>query len=67
MKITVNRTLEEYPEVSLTIRGLLDRKGWKFPLLVVRVDGRLVERTEYETFPVRDGADVDICHLVSGG
>lgn len=67
MKITVNRTPEEHPEESLTVRELLNRKGWNFPLLIVRVNGALVEREGYETARLRDGADVDICHLVSGG
>jgi sulfur carrier protein len=67
MKITVNRIPEEHPEESLTVRQILSRKGWSFPLLIVRVDGALVERTDYETALVRDGADVELCHLVSGG
>jgi thiamine biosynthesis protein ThiS len=67
MKIIVNRIAEEHPEESLTIRQILDRKGWSFPLIIVRVDGRLVERADYGTTQVRDGADVDLYHLVSGG
>ncbi len=67
MKITVNRSPEEHPEETLTVRQILDRKGWNFPLLIVRVDGALVEREDYAKFQVRDGADVDIHHLVSGG
>lgn len=67
MKILVNHVAEEHPEDSLTIRQVLDRKGWTFPLLVVSVDGTLVPRDQYDTFRVRDGADVSLLHLVSGG
>lgn len=67
MKITVNRICEEYPEEVMTVKRLLERKSWNFPLLIVRVDGVLVERKDYGTFQVRDGADVDVHHLVSGG
>ncbi len=67
MKITVNRIPEEHPEESLTIRQILDRKGWSFPLIIVRVDGVLVARENYDAFRVRNGADVDLYHLVSGG
>jgi len=67
MKITVNRIAEEYPEESLTLRQVLKRKGWSFPLIIAKVDGSLVEREEYDTFRIRDGADLDLYHLVSGG
>ena len=67
MKILVNHIQEEHPEPSLTIRQVLDRKGWNFPLLVVSVDGTLVPREQYDSFRVGDGADVSLLHLVSGG
>jgi thiamine biosynthesis protein ThiS len=67
MKITVNRYPEEHPEETLTVRQLLERKGWNFPLLIVQVNGVLVERADYETTAVRDGCEVDLHHLVSGG
>lgn len=67
MKITVNKKREEYPEDSLSIRQLLERKGWNFPLLIVRVNGALVKRENYDSATVEEGADVDLCHLVSGG
>lgn len=67
MKITVNRTAEEHPEEALTVRQILERKGWNFPLLIVQVNGALVDRAAYETTVVRDGDEVDLHHLVSGG
>jgi len=67
MKITVNRIPEEYPEESLTLRQILDRKGWSFPLIIAKVDGALVERKDYKTVRIRNGADLDLYHLVSGG
>lgn len=67
MRILVNHIPEEHPEDALTIRQILERKGWNFPLLVVSVGGVLVERHQYDTFVVRDGADVGLLHLVSGG
>jgi len=67
MKITINRTPEEHAGEFLTVRQILDSKGWNFPLLIVRVDGMFVERKDYETTLVRDGAEVDVIHLMSGG
>lgn len=54
-------------EGDITVRELLDRLGFVFPLLVVRVDGALVPRGEYDTTRVAGDADVQVLHLVSGG
>lgn len=54
-------------ENGLTVAGLLEKRRFTFPLLVVRIDGRLVERDAYATTPVEDGADVQVLHLLAGG
>ncbi len=54
-------------EAGLTVAGLLERRRFTFPLLVVRIDGRLVERGSYADTPVEDGSDVQVLHLMSGG
>ncbi|NLJ46903.1 MAG: sulfur carrier protein ThiS [Treponema sp.] len=67
MKIVLNHNPEEFPGDSLTIRQILDHKGWSFPLIIARVNGVLVDRKDWATTSVRDGAEVDLHHLVSGG
>ena len=67
VKIVLNHNPEEFPEDSLTIRQILDLKGWSFPLIIARVDGTLVDRKEWETASVRDGSVVELHHLLSGG
>lgn len=67
MKIVLNHNSEEFPGDSVTIRQILDFKGWSFPLIIARVDGILVHRNEWNTAAVRDGAVVDLHHLLSGG
>jgi thiamine biosynthesis protein ThiS len=64
--IRVNGEAMEH-EAGLTVAGLLKRRGFTFPLLVVRIDGRLVERGAYAATEVDDGADVQVLHLISGG
>lgn len=67
VKIVLNHNPEEFPGDSLTIRQILDLKGWSFPLIIARVDGTLVDRKEWERTAVRDGSVVDLHHLLSGG
>ena len=67
MKVKVNGESRELPEGTATIRDLLDALRFSFPLLIVRVNGRLVERGAYAATHVSEGDEVDVYHLVSGG
>jgi thiamine biosynthesis protein ThiS len=67
MKIILNNTAEEFLQETLTINELLNLKKYSFRMLVVRINGALVKKEEYKTAAVRDGDDVMILHLVSGG
>ena len=50
-----------------TISELLRRMNYKFPLVVVKVNGRVVPREKFIDSKVPDRAKVDIIHLTSGG
>ncbi len=67
MRITVNFEAEELPGESTTVAGLLKLKRYSFPLIIVRIGGALVQRADYETAVIRDGDEVELYHLVSGG
>jgi len=67
MTVTVNGEVRELPEGTATVRALLDAMRYSFPLLIVRVNGRLVERASYASEPIAAGDLVDVYHLVSGG
>ncbi|MDA8426389.1 MAG: sulfur carrier protein ThiS, partial [Treponema sp.] len=62
-----NGELRELPDGTATVRALLDEVRYSFPLLIVRVNGSLVERGAYSRAPVSDGDEVEVYHLVSGG
>ncbi len=52
---------------GMTIRDVLTARNYRFPLLVVTLDGELIPRHAYDGTPVPDGAVVKIVHLMSGG
>jgi sulfur carrier protein len=52
---------------GLTVGGILQARNYRFPLLVVTVDGALVDRPDYGSTPVPDGSVVQVLHLLSGG
>ncbi len=67
MNIRLNGEQTHFEGESMSVRALLAAKSWSFPLIVVRVNGALVARGDWDSFAVRDGDEVDALHLVSGG
>jgi sulfur carrier protein len=64
--ITVNGNQIDWEE-GLTISRLLVKMNYTFRMLVIKMNGTLVKKNQYETTSVPDGADVAIIHLISGG
>lgn len=64
--ITVNGEAMKHT-AGMTVRDVLKARNFVFPLLVVRVNGTLVARDDFDRTPVPDGADVQVVHLMSGG
>ena len=54
-------------EDGLTIAKLIERENFKFKMLVVKINGELVKRPQYESAIIPEGADVEVIHLISGG
>ncbi len=67
MKIILNNRNEEFDGESLTISQIMEIKSFHFKMLVVRLNDTLIKREEYSSTQVKDGDDLKIIHLVSGG
>ena len=67
MKITLNNRPENFDADSLSVSKIMEIKSFHFRMLVVRLNDSLIKREEYETTEVKDGYDLKIIHLVSGG
>lgn len=52
---------------GMTVRDVLRMRNYIFRMLIVRIDGSLVPKKEYDTALVPDGSSVDVIHLISGG
>ncbi len=64
--ITVNGNAVSWEE-GLTVQKLLDREKFSFKMLAVWINDSVVEKREYETMRVPDGANVQVIHNISGG
>jgi len=67
MKIVLNNKEEEFMGDQFTISELLKTKKFTFKMLVIKVNNQLVKKTEYDSTMVKDGDDVMVLHLISGG
>ena len=64
--ITLNN--REYPfSPGMTIQSLLKEKNFVFPLLIVKLNGRVVEDADFAATAVSDGDNVAVVHLLAGG
>lgn len=52
---------------GMTVRDVLRAKNYRFPMLVIHVGDALIQKKDYDTTPVPDGAVVKVIHLISGG
>lgn len=66
MTITVNNREVEWIEGE-TVKGLLKRMNFTFPLIVVKIDGKLIPKDKYGDTNISDNAEVSAIHLISGG
>ena len=67
MNILLNNNKETLDFDSLTITELLKIKNFSFRMLVIKVNDKLIKKDEYPTTIIKDGDEVIVLHLISGG
>lgn len=66
MTIVVNGKVLEY-KPGESINRLLKRMRYNFPLVIVKMDGRIIDRKDFIGTKVHDNAYIEVIHLTSGG
>jgi len=67
MNILLNNRPEAFDADKLSITEIMQRKSFQFKLLVVKLNGVLIDKNDYASTFVSDGDNLMIIHLVSGG
>ncbi|PIX36213.1 MAG: thiamine biosynthesis protein ThiS [Bacteroidetes bacterium CG_4_10_14_3_um_filter_31_20] len=67
MEITLNNTKENFTPAELSISEILKIKNFTFKMLVTKVNGNFIKRDDYDKVFVKNGDNVSIIHLISGG
>ena len=67
MEIILNNNKEIIAEENISVADLIRIKNFTFKLLVTKVNGKLVKKDERDKVYIREGDDVAVLHLISGG
>lgn len=67
MRITLNNSPELFNEDVLSIEEIIQKKNFTFKMLVTKLNGKVVMKNDRSVTKVKDGDDLMILHLVSGG
>lgn len=66
MSIKVNSRLINWVKDE-TVSLLLERMRYTFPLVVVKIDGVVIPKSDYQSIKIPDDSNVEVIHLISGG
>ncbi len=52
---------------GLVVHDALTLMNYTFKMLVIKLNGELVKKADYDSTPIPIGADLKVIHLISGG
>ncbi len=69
----MNIILNHRPEIldttqsSITITELLKIKTFTYKMLIIKINENLIMKDDYSTATIKDGDNVQVIHLITGG
>lgn len=67
MKIILNNREEVFDRETITVSEMLDLKKFSFRMRIVKVNGNLISKDNYDKTFINDGDNVQMFYLMSGG
>lgn len=67
MKLTINHKEEQFKENELPLHKLLEQKDLTFKRILIRVNGQVINEEAKGETTLKDGDQVDIVRIISGG
>ena len=67
MKILLNNREEEFNRDAMSVNDMLLLKKFSFKMRVIKINGILVSRENYDSTFIHDGDNVQMLYLMSGG
>jgi sulfur carrier protein len=66
VSIIVNNKKQDWKQDE-TVKELLKRMKYTFPLVVVKINGELIPRKKFSEVKIPENAKIDVIHMISGG
>jgi sulfur carrier protein len=67
MKILLNNREEEFGKETISVSEMLYLKKFSFKMRIIKINGVLISKEKYDSTIIRDGDDVQMLYLMSGG
>ena len=67
MKIILNNREENFGKEIISVSEMLDIKKFTFRMRIIKINGELVPKDAYGTTFIRNGDNVQMLYLMSGG
>jgi sulfur carrier protein len=67
MKILLNNREEEFANETLSVSDMLLAKKFSFRMRIIKINGQLIQKDEYDNAIIKDGDNVQMIYLMSGG
>ncbi len=67
MKILLNNREEEFTTDEISVGEMIDLKKFSFKLKIIKINGELISKEQYNYTKIHDGDNVQMLYLMSGG
>ena len=67
MKILLNNREEIFEGEAMTVSQMLKVKKFSFKLRIIKINGNLISKENYDTAIIHEGDNVQMLYLMSGG
>lgn len=67
MKIILNNKIEEFEQQSFSVNELLQIKKFTYKMILVKVNGKIIEEKDYDIVRISEGDNVMVIHFFAGG
>ena len=67
MKIILNNRVDEISKESITVNEMLILKKFSYKMRIIKINGVLISKENYDSTIIHDGDEVQMLYLMSGG
>jgi sulfur carrier protein len=67
MKINLNNREELFEKETISVNEMLLLKKFSFKMRIIKVNGTLIPKDKYDSTTIKNGDDVQMIYLMSGG